>query len=231
MDDHQNNSENNHEIPDEAFHSPIAALNVPNHITSMLEQNGFHNVGELIQQLGDDREKILDINGIGPKILEQIEVATINFEPEVPVMEITYHPPPVPTLADFYRPPLGIQDKPQTEELDKSGNTETIAYNAPVPSLADFFDPDNMVVVVETVPLDEFKKDGKPSKKIKKKKASKKAEKSPKQKKKKEKKQKTLKKGKQKKKKKDTQKVKKKSKKIKEKKQSKKKNKKNKKKK
>lgn len=169
MDENHGNQAFDHEILDAAFHSPIAALDIPKYIIAILEQGGFHNVGELIQQIDTDREKILEISGIGSKILEQIEVAITNFEPEISAAPMAYHPPPVPTLADFYKPPLGAKPDTQKEDNDDDESSETISYNAPVPSLADYFDPDNMVVVVESVPLAEFKKQAESKKKTAKK--------------------------------------------------------------
>lgn len=167
MDDHSHSKENRPEILEAAFHSPISALDMPEYIITMLEQNGFHNAGELIQAIQTDKERILEIKGIGPKIFEQIDAAANSFEPQALSVKLPYHPPPVPTLADFYKPPLGIQAKPPVDDDHSEKGAKTITYNPPVPSLADYFDPENMVVVVETVPSKEIADKGKGSKKEK----------------------------------------------------------------
>jgi hypothetical protein len=167
MTENNNRQEENHDIPEATFHAPISALDIPNHIGSLLQKNEYLNVGELVLQLVTDKQKILAINGIGPKILEQIEDATDNFEPENAIAEIPYHPPPVPTLADFYKPPYQhTQQNASKNKAEHQETEKTVSYNSPVPSLADFFEPENMVVVLETIPSNKLKPEKKKSKSV-----------------------------------------------------------------
>jgi len=180
MAENKQTQEQNQTIPEAAFHSPISSLDIPNHICELLVNNGFDNIGELVLQLETDKKNILDISGIGPKILEQIETATEEFEPEIITVDLPYHPPPVPTLADFYKPPYHQPQHDAKEKAKGEEKEQIITYNSPVPSLADYFDPDNMVVVLETVPAEALKtkkknkKKPKPDLKAKKKTVSKK---------------------------------------------------------
>jgi hypothetical protein len=167
MTENNNRQEINHDIPEATFHTPISALDIPNHIGSLLEKNEYHNVGELALQLVTDKQKILAINGIGPKILGQIEVAANNFEPEDVIAELPYHPPPVPLLADFYKPPYKHTQQKTLKYMTETQETEkNMTYNSPVPSLADFFEPENMVVILESSPSDELKAEKKKSKPV-----------------------------------------------------------------
>lgn len=181
MDNKVTNLDEQVEIPEAAFHSPISNLDVSKHITKLLDDNGYHHVGDIIQQLVDEKEVLLAIRGIGPKILEQIEIAIENFEPEVQDTSPVVYPPPVPTLADYFRSRGGLALEETVEkESDKGDTDQTISYNPPVPSLGDYFDPENMVVVVHTLTAEEtkaFEKQTKAQSKPKKDKKSKKAEK------------------------------------------------------
>ena len=150
------NEATKHEFRDAAFHSPISALDIPDHINALLKKNGFHNVGQLIQQMETEKEELLDISGIGPKILEQIDLAVADFAQDTEPVSLPHHPPPVSTLADFYHPPIGEHHPEQAKNSDDEIKSEaSFSYHSPVPSLSDYFDPENMVAVVESLPMDE----------------------------------------------------------------------------
>lgn len=138
-------------IPEPAFNSPITELEIPPSVHNLLEGNGYQNVGDLILQMGVDDKKILAIRGIGPKIFEQIGVAIKQYETpkEAKVVKSPTYLPPVPSLADYYKPPLGnmVSSKDEDVEADEPADAAP-SYSPPVPSLADYFDPDSVITSV-----------------------------------------------------------------------------------
>ena len=59
-------------IPEMAFELSIDTLGLPERIKSLLLENKYKTVGDLMLQLSLDSDKILAINGVGPKAMEEI---------------------------------------------------------------------------------------------------------------------------------------------------------------
>ncbi|MBC8233591.1 hypothetical protein H8E77_28925 [bacterium] len=162
-------------IPEPAFNSPITELEIPPSVHNLLEGNGYKNVGDLILQMGIDDKQILAIRGIGPKIFEQIGVAIKQYETpkEAKVVKSPTYLPPVPSLADYYKPPLGnmVSSKDEDVEADEPADAAP-SYSPPVPSLADYFDPDSVITSVNPMKAsaNEVTKQQKPPRKKKSKK-------------------------------------------------------------
>ena len=138
-------------IAEAAFHSPITELELPSSVHNLLETNGYENVGDLILQMNADEKQVLAIRGIGPKILEQIEVAIKQYEAPKDFVktETPTYSPPVPSLADYFRPPQGNMESTNEEKPDQEDPADASpSYNPPVPSLADYFDPDSVITSV-----------------------------------------------------------------------------------
>ncbi|MBC8332330.1 MAG: hypothetical protein H8E28_10150 [Anaerolineae bacterium] len=128
-------------IPEAAFHSPISVLALPNYVLELLTKNQIPTVGELMQWLEKDRKQILAIRGIGPKILEQLETAIQNFAPTPYAISAPKYPPPVPTLADYYKSlggKISVNKKKEPEPVAQPSEPD---YPPPVPSLADYYVP------------------------------------------------------------------------------------------
>ncbi len=187
-------------IAEAAFHSPITELELPPSVHNLLETNGYENVGDLILQMNADEKLVLAIHGIGPKILEQLEVAIKQYEApkEFVKTETPTYSPPVPSLADYFRPPQGNMESSKEEKTVQKDPADTPpSYNPPVPSLADYFDPDSVITSVNPMKSNAIavaNKQKPPKKKAKKKKQVTKKEKGSKGKKKEDKKQKSKKK-------------------------------------
>jgi N utilization substance protein A len=73
------------EIPAIAFETPLDALNLKEHVFTILTETEMETVGELMLAMKLDPDQILGMPGIGPKAIQNIEecLATITFpEPE-----------------------------------------------------------------------------------------------------------------------------------------------------
>lgn len=80
-------------IPSEAFEAPIEELDISQRICTLLREFGYETIGELMVQMEIDADRILALQGIGPKAMEDIQNAinSIEFEtvePEVVEPEI-----------------------------------------------------------------------------------------------------------------------------------------------
>ena len=178
-------------IPESAFNSPITELEIPTSVHKLLEGSGYVNVGDIMLQVAEDEKQILAVRGIGPKILEQIIFAIKEFEfPEDNSIQIE-HPKynsPVPSLADYFKPPPGNNVESSDEDIKKDIEGKAPSYNPPVPSLADYFDPNSVITSVNPInenSLKQVRKEKPPKKKkVKAKKKPKKEKKIPKEKKK-----------------------------------------------
>ena len=78
------------EIPQAAFDVPLEALGFSEYIQNLLNEENYKSVGDLMLQMKLDPDEILEINGIGPKTMEEIvsalELVTLP-EPEAEVEE------------------------------------------------------------------------------------------------------------------------------------------------
>ncbi|MBC8507244.1 MAG: hypothetical protein ISR58_10080 [Anaerolineales bacterium] len=148
-----NNQEAPSSIPESAFNSSINELEIPSSVQNLLEGNGYSNVGDLMLDITEDEKKLLAVRGIGPKILEQIIFAVKQFEiPEEDTVQVKLpqYNPPVPALADYFKPPPG--NNVDVRDDDRGKAEENVpSYNPPVPSLADYFDPESVITSVKSI--------------------------------------------------------------------------------
>jgi N utilization substance protein A len=71
-------------VPDDAYDLPIMTLGLPTKVENLLNEAGLTNVGELAYRLLLVPSTIIDIDGIGPTYVEEIESALevmIGYEP------------------------------------------------------------------------------------------------------------------------------------------------------
>jgi N utilization substance protein A len=75
-------------VPSEAFEAPIEELDISQRICTLLRESGIETIGDLIVQMELDSDKILAIQGIGPKAMEDIQaalqIAQAQFEEALP---------------------------------------------------------------------------------------------------------------------------------------------------
>jgi transcription termination/antitermination protein NusA len=72
-------------IPKEAFEAPIEELDISQRICTLLRENEINTIGDLMLQMRLDPDRILALQGIGPKAMEDIHSALENltFAPQV----------------------------------------------------------------------------------------------------------------------------------------------------
>jgi N utilization substance protein A len=81
-------------IPDSAFDIPLDDLGISPRVTILLTGEGYSTIGDLMMQLALDADVVLALNGIGPKMMEDIQAAIAAYdfpvveEPEPVVEEI-----------------------------------------------------------------------------------------------------------------------------------------------
>ncbi|MDX1436187.1 MAG: transcription termination factor NusA [Anaerolineales bacterium] len=74
-------------IPAPAFEMTLEETEMSSRWATLLGEEGYESVGDLLVQLNMDSDAILAINGIGPKAMEDIQAAVDAIEFEVPVEE------------------------------------------------------------------------------------------------------------------------------------------------
>lgn len=72
-------------VPEAAFSLPMEALGLSTRWENLLVDEGFETIGDLMYQMNLDSDRILALNGIGPKAMEEIEIQLAAFE--VPSIE------------------------------------------------------------------------------------------------------------------------------------------------
>ena len=75
------------DIPDAAFDADIAALNLPDHVYTILTEAEHRTVGNLMMAMKLNPDSVLSLSGIGPKAMLAIQAALANItfpEPEKP---------------------------------------------------------------------------------------------------------------------------------------------------
>ncbi len=120
-----------HQYPERIFTQNILDSGLPEHVNNLLQESEFHTVGSLVLQMKLNPDRILRINGIGPKALAEIQhlidtlyaemhpveepETTEEAEPEEIAPEPAEEmPQPEPT------PDSESQDETETEESDIS---------------------------------------------------------------------------------------------------------------
>jgi len=77
-------------LPDSAFEVPLEDLGLPPSLSIKISGEGYSTIGDLMLQLKVDPDRILAINGVGPKALDTIQEALDAFkfpEPTKPKVE------------------------------------------------------------------------------------------------------------------------------------------------
>jgi N utilization substance protein A len=98
-------------IPAGAYQATLEVLGLSTRIVTLLQEAGFADAGHAMEQLGVDEDKILGINGFGPKSLEELKATLAGFEfpepepvaePEVEAVEALAEPEPEAEAAEAF---------------------------------------------------------------------------------------------------------------------------------
>jgi N utilization substance protein A len=102
-------------VPELTFEIEILDVDLPDHILYILQEGGMETLGDLVLQMRLDPDKILALNGIGPKSFEQISELTdgLRIMPEeAPVEVITEE-----TSAETVKAEVEVEaEEPAVEE-------------------------------------------------------------------------------------------------------------------
>jgi N utilization substance protein A len=110
-------------IPDAAFETDLAALELPDHVYTILTEAEHRTVGDLMMVMKLNPDRILSRAGIGPKSMQAIEKALANIsfpEPEkpakIPEAEALALPEEVVPAAETQAAPVPEEVAPVIEE-------------------------------------------------------------------------------------------------------------------
>jgi N utilization substance protein A len=106
-------------LPTTAFDVTMEDLGLTPSLTEKVIEEGFGTVGELMMQLELDADKILAINGVGPKAMEDIEAAIAVFDFPEP------EPEPDPEPEAVAEAEMGIVDDVEATEEAAEADAET----------------------------------------------------------------------------------------------------------
>ena len=117
--------------PKEAFILPLEVLAFDTRLNNLLLEAGFENVGDLILQMKMDSDKILGLNGVGPKSMETIVAALDELEIEVPeeeeeAEELAPGAEPIAEVAELEEEAVSISDVDISEELEPAVEEEKL---------------------------------------------------------------------------------------------------------
>jgi N utilization substance protein A len=115
-------------VPSAAYDLPLETLGLSDQIQQLLKDEEYNNVGDLMLQMEMDSEKVNEINGIGPKAMENIQssieaLTSVMPKDEEPSEEVVEEPEAVITeeiSADTGEVPseIGISEKEEEIGID-----------------------------------------------------------------------------------------------------------------
>ena len=110
-------------LPDSAFELPLEDLGLPPSLSIKISGEGYSTIGDLILQLKVDPDRVLAINGVGPKALETIHAALAVFkfpEPLKPKAEpvAAPKPEPQPEPESEPEPEQAVEETPVAEVIE-----------------------------------------------------------------------------------------------------------------
>ena len=112
-------------IPAGAFDIPLEDLGLPPSLSIKISGEGFTTIGDLMLQIKLNSDRILAINGVGPKALETIQAALDAFKfPEVAKPEPAVEPEPEAEVAEEVAEEPAAELEPQPVETHDEAEEE-----------------------------------------------------------------------------------------------------------
>ena len=108
-------------VPNSAYDLPLEALGLGDKTQKLLQEEEYDNVGDLMLQMNMDANVIREINGIGPKAMEEIES---TIEVLTSVMPEDEAPEPEIAVADEIEIGTESEDTEEVVEAEGEGETE-----------------------------------------------------------------------------------------------------------
>lgn len=82
------------QVPSMAYETPLAQADLPERVLAALTEAGFDTCGKVLEQLGMNEDRILALEGFGPKVVEELREVLLSYpypqpEPvEEPAVEV-----------------------------------------------------------------------------------------------------------------------------------------------
>jgi len=91
------------QVPAEIYTQTILDSGLPDHVANLLQEAGYDTTGALLEQMAIEPDKILGLNGIGPRSMNQIKILTdkllaVPEEAPAPELETVVETPVVEEL-------------------------------------------------------------------------------------------------------------------------------------
>lgn len=124
-------------IPAAAYQMPLAESGLPERVVSALSEAGFENVGQVREKLALDEDRILGLDGVGPKVLEEIRstLAGLTFAvPEMPPSAEAEAAPVAEAVVEAEAPAVEIELAPEAQPEPVA---EILAEGSPVAEMVE----------------------------------------------------------------------------------------------
>ncbi|MBI3760554.1 MAG: transcription termination/antitermination protein NusA [Chloroflexi bacterium] len=123
-------------IPAAAYKMPLAEAGLPERVLAVLTEADFENAGQVLEKLALDEDRILRLEGMGPKVLEEIKEKLSSLavvEPEAPVA-VEAEAQPVPeAAAEVEAPAVEIESASEAVAEPVAEAPAELAPAAPAP--------------------------------------------------------------------------------------------------
>ena len=116
-------------IPVSAYETPLDQVGLSERVLGLLSEAGYENAGTVMQQLGMDSDRILSIEGFGPKAMEELQVALSTYAFPVPEVVEVVEEVPVPVELE-----AGAEAEVEAEAEAQAVTAEAIEAEAPIPA-------------------------------------------------------------------------------------------------
>ncbi|HEY69111.1 MAG TPA: transcription termination/antitermination protein NusA [Anaerolineae bacterium] len=107
------------QIPSTAYETPLEEVGLKTRILNLLTEANFETAGHVLEQLGVDEDKILALQGFGPKSLSEVREVLEAYE---------YPEPSEPVVEEA--PEEALVEEPVGEEVPEAVEIEAIAEEA-----------------------------------------------------------------------------------------------------
>jgi N utilization substance protein A len=150
-------------VPELTFEIDILDVDLPEHVLYILQEAGIETLGNLVLQMRIDSDRILGLNGIGPKTFERIQSLTDGLrvdpteelaeEPEIPEEEPVLEPVPEEEALEEVAEVLTVEPEEHVEEIETMAKAEPAELAEPV-----VFEKLKKPIKTEEEEIDEFEK-------------------------------------------------------------------------
>jgi N utilization substance protein A len=99
-------------IPEGAYHVTLAEVGISTRVANLVTESGYETAGQALEQLEIDEDKILALQGIGPKAISELKEILPGYDYPEPVLE---------------EEPVEAEEEPAAEEAEAEAETDAEA--------------------------------------------------------------------------------------------------------